>query len=150
MSRTRSLISQSPAIAIATLALVLSFVGGATAATVHGEAGRAPVAWHQVKLANGWKYGGFSSFHAAYYVDAAHIVHLRGSAHLGTAGKAVFTLPKQARPGHAISEIIYASGGAAAAVNIGTNGQVFVFDQTGTDSAVRDFTSFDGLAFSLG
>jgi hypothetical protein len=88
MSRLRSLAGQSPAIAIATLALVLSFVGGATAT--------------------------------------------------------------QARPGHAISEITYASGGVAAAINIGTNGQVIVFDQTGTDSAVRDFTSFDGLTFSLG
>jgi hypothetical protein len=146
----RSLISQSPAIAIATLALVLSFVGGATAATVHAETGRAPVVWHQVKLTNGWKYGGFSSFHAAYYVDASHIVHLRGSARIGTAGKAVFTLPKQARPAHTISELIYASGGVAAAISIGTNGQVSVFDQTGTESAVRDFTSFDGVSFSLG
>jgi hypothetical protein len=45
MSRTRSLIGQSPAIAIAiaTLALVLSFVGGATAATVSRTRPQAPV-----------------------------------------------------------------------------------------------------------
>ena len=28
--------------------------------------------------------------------------------------------------------------------------QVGVFDQTGTDSAVKDFTSFDGVSFPLG
>ncbi|HEY3902385.1 MAG TPA: hypothetical protein VGM14_00580 [Streptosporangiaceae bacterium] len=150
MSRLRSLIGQSPAIAIATLALVLSFVGGATAATVSGHGTKAPVVWHQLTLTNGWKYGGFGSFHAAYYVDASHIVHLRGSARIGKASKPVFTLPSRARPGHAISEIIYASGGIAAAISIGTNGHVSVFDQTDTDSAVRDFTSFDGLSFSLG
>jgi hypothetical protein len=150
MSRLRSLAGQSPAIAIATLALVLSFVGGATAATVSGHGTKAPVAWHQLTLTNGWKYGGFGSAHAAYYIDASHIVHLRGSARIGMAGKAVFTLPRAARPAHAISEILYASGGVPAAISIETNGKVAVFDQTGVDSAVRDFTSFDGLSFSLG
>jgi hypothetical protein len=150
MSRLRSLTSQSPAIAIATLALVLSFVGGATAATVSGHSTRSPVVWHQLTLANGWQYGGFGSLHAAYYVDASHIVHLRGSARLGPAGKAVFILPKAARPAHAISELLYASGGAAGAITINPSGKTFVFDQTGTNSAVRDFTSFDGLSYSLG
>jgi hypothetical protein len=150
MSRLRPLISQSPAIAIAALALVLSFVGGATAATVSDQAGRAGVVWHKLTLTNGWKYGGFNSLHAAYYVDASHIVHLRGSAHLGNAGEAVFTLPSSARPTHVISELTYASGGVAAAINIAPNGQVTVFDQTETSSAVRDFTSFDGVSFSVG
>ncbi len=104
----------------------------------------------QLTLTNGWKYGGFGSLHAAYYVDASHTVHLRGWARIGTAGKAVFTLPRSARPAHVISELIYASGGIAAAINILPNGQATVFDQTGTDSAVRDFTSFDGISFSLG
>jgi hypothetical protein len=38
MSRLRSLIGQSPAITIATVALVLSLAGGATAATVSTNA----------------------------------------------------------------------------------------------------------------
>jgi hypothetical protein len=77
-------------------------------------------------------------------------VHLRGSARIGTAGKAVFILPRSARPAHTISELLYASGGIAAAISVETNGRVLGFDQTGTDSAVRDFTSFDGISFSLG
>ena len=150
MSRLRSLIGQSPAIAIATLALVLSFVGGATAATVSGHGTKAPVVWHQVTLTNGWKYGGFGSAHAAYYVDASHIVHLRGSARIGTAGKAVFILPSGVRPAHAISELTYASGGVAAAISIEPTARCSCSTRPATDSAVRDFTSFDGLSFSLG
>jgi hypothetical protein len=150
MSRLRSAITQSPAIAIATVALALSVAGGATAATVSSNVATSSVRWHRLTLINGWRYGGFNSFHAAYYLDANHVVHLRGSAHLGTAGKPVFRLPRSIRPSHVISELIYASGGALGALNILPNGQVVVFDQTGTDSAVRDFTSFDGISFPLG
>ena len=150
MSRLRSLIGQSPAITIAAVALVLSLAGGATAATVNGNAAATAVTWHPLTLINGWRYGGFGSFRAAYYVDANHVVHLRGSARLGTAGRPVFRLPPSVRPSHVISVLIYSSGGVAAAMNILPTGQVGVFDQTGTDSAVRDFTSFDGVSFPLG
>jgi hypothetical protein len=150
MSRLRSLIGQSPAIAIASVALVLSVAGGATAATVSSGATAKSVTWHPLSLINGWRYGGFSSFHAAYYVDASKIVHLRGSARLGNPAKAVFRLPVSARPSHVISELIYASGGTPAAVAILPDGKVTVFDQTGTNSAVTDFTSFDGVTFPLG
>ena len=150
MNRLRSLIGQSPAIAIATVALALSLAGGATAATVSSDAGASSVTWHSLTLINGWRYGGFNSFHAAYYVDANHVVHLRGSARIGTAGKPVFRLPTSVRPSHVISVLIYASGGVAGALSILPSGQVTVFDQTGSDSAVRDFTSFDGVSFPLG
>lgn len=150
MGRLRSLIGQSPAIAIASAALALSVAGGATAATVGNDFAAAPVKWHQLILVNGWKYGGFNSFHVAYYVDASHVVHLRGSAHLGGNGKAVFVLPNSVRPSHVLSLPIYVSGGATGAMNILPNGRVTVFDQTGSDSAVRDFTSFDGVSYPLG
>ena len=150
MSRLRSLIGQSPAIVIATVALVLSVAGGATAATVSGNVAATSVTWHPLTLINGWRYGGFSSFHAAYYVDASHVVHLRGSARIGTAGQPVFRLPSSVRPSHVISVLVYASGGVAGSMNILPSGQVTVFDQTGSDSAVRDFTSFDGVSFPLG
>jgi hypothetical protein len=148
MSRLRSLVGQSPA--IATAALVLSVAGGATAATVHSSAGTTSVTWHPLTLLNGWQYGGFNSFHASYYVDAHHVAHLRGSARQGTADKPVFRLPPSVRPSHVISVIIYASGGSPAAMSILPSGQVGVFDQTSTQSAVRDFTSFDGVSFPLG
>lgn len=150
MNRLRALTGQSPAIAIAAAALVLSLAGGATAATVSRDAGGTSVTWHPLTLINGWRYGGFNSFHAAYYVDASHVVHLRGSARIGTAGKPVFRLPTSARPSHVLSMLVYASGGVAGALNILPTGQVIVFDQTGSDTAVRDFTSFDGVSFPLG
>jgi hypothetical protein len=149
MSRLRSLIGQSPAIAIASAALVMSVAGGATAATIAHESPAATVKWHSLTLLNGWKYAGFNSFHAAYYVDANHVLHLRGSAHAGLAGKPVFRLPTSVRPSHVVSEVIYASGGVPAALQVSPAGQVTVFDQLG-NTKVTDFTSFDGVSFPLG
>jgi hypothetical protein len=149
MKRLRSLISQSPAITIAAAALVISLAGGATAATVESQSPAAPVVWHKLKLINGWSYGGFGSFHAAYYVDANHVLHFRGSARMGNIGSAAFRLPKGVRPSHVLSLPIYASAGVQE-MNILPNGNVIPFDQTGTDSFVRDFTSFDGVSFPLG
>jgi hypothetical protein len=149
MNRLRSLISQSPAIAIAGAALVLSMAGGATAASVASNNPATTVKWHNLTLINGWQYGGFGSFHAAYYIDANHVVHLRGSSRLGGIGKAAFRLPRGVRPSHVLSLPIYASAGAQE-MNILPNGLAIPFDQTGTDSFVRDFTSFDGVSFPQG
>jgi len=149
MSRLRSLIGQSPAIAIASAALVMSVAGGATAATVARESAASGVKWHALTLINGWKYGQFNSFHAAYYVDANHVVHLRGSARTGLIGKPVFRLPVGVRPSRTLSITIYASN-APAEMNILPGGQVIVFNPTGTNSTVTDFTSFDGVSFPLG
>jgi hypothetical protein len=148
MNRLRSLIGQSPAIAIASAALVMSVAGGATAATVAHESPATSVRWHNVTLLNGWKYGGFNSFHAAYYVDANHVVHLRGSARTGLVGKPVFRLPASLRPSHVLSIPVYVSQGVAQ-MNILPTGQVSVFDQQ-NGQLVRDFTSFDGVSFPLG
>ena len=148
MNRLRSLISQSPAIVIATTALALSMAGGATAATVMANR-PARVVWHNLTLINHWKYGGFDSFHASYYVDANRVIHLRGSVRLGTAGKPAFQLPKGLRPSHILSIPIYTSNGPEE-MNILTNGDVLPFDNTGSDAFVRDFTSFDGVSFPEG
>jgi hypothetical protein len=148
MNRFRSLMRQSPAITIATAALALSMAGGATAATV-ASSRPAPVVWHNVTLINHWVAGGFGSFRASYYVDANHVVHLRGSARAGKIGSAVFRLPKGVRPSHVLSLPIYASAGVQE-MNILPSGYVVPFDQTGTDSFVRDFTSFDGVSFPEG
>jgi hypothetical protein len=77
------------------------------------------------------------------------VVHLRGSARIGTNGQPVFRLPASVRPSHVISVLIYASGGELGAMSILPSGQVGVFDQNG-DSFVKDFTSFDGVSYPLG
>jgi len=149
MKRLRSLISQSPAITVAAAALVVSLAGGATAATVESQTPAVRVIWHNLTPINGWTYGGFGSFHPAYYVDADHVLHFRGSVRAGKIGSAAFRLPKGVRPSHVLSLVIYASAGVQE-MNILPNGYAIPFDQTGTDSSVRDFTSLDGVSFPLG
>src|SRR5260370_23102347 len=83
MKRLRSLISQSPAIAVAAAALALSVCGGATAAVVASHPAASPVRWHKLTLINGWRYGGFGAFPAPEYVQPHHVVHLPRSARPG-------------------------------------------------------------------
>jgi hypothetical protein len=146
MKRLRSVLTQSPAIVIATAALVLSAAGGATASAVASHS-PAVVRWHNLTLINGWAYGGFGSFHASYYVDSNHVVHLRGSARLGNQGTAVFRLPRGVRPSHVLSIVIYTDTGPAE-MNILANGQARPINVSG--SSVSDFTSFDGISFPEG
>jgi len=153
MNRLRSLIRQSPAIAIATAALALSTAGGATAATIASQAPAAPVTWHNLTLINGWTYGGFGSFHVAYYVDPGHVVHLRGSVKNAQTGPtccgAAFVLPRGIRPSHTLRMAIFEHG-TAQVLDIFPNGQVDPFDQTIGDQNARDFSSFDGVSWPLG
>jgi hypothetical protein len=150
MRHLRALMSQSPAIAIATAALVISAASGAAASAVmtHGTATR--VTWHNLTLINGWgNTGAFDSFRAGYYVDANHIVHLRGSARLGSSGTAAFRLPRGVRPSHVLSVVIYSDTGPAE-MNILPNGLAKPFNPGSTGSNVSDFTSFDGVTFAQG
>jgi hypothetical protein len=151
MKRLRSLIGRSPAVTVAAAAILLSTAGGATAASVLAKpaAPAVVVPWHNVNLINGWQPGGFGSFKVAYYLDANHVVHLRGSVRLGHASSAAFRLPPSIRPSHVLSMVIYASN-APAEINVLPNGLVIPFDQTGTDANVRDFSSFDGISYPLG
>jgi len=149
MKRFRTLIAQSPAITIATVALILSMAGGATAASIATQSPAVRVAWHNLKPTNGWVYGGFGSFHPGYYVDANHVVHLRGSVRAGQNGKSVFRLPLAIRPSHVLSMVVYTSN-QPEEMNILPTGRVVVFDGTGTGAFVRDFTSFDGVSYPLG
>jgi hypothetical protein len=151
MKRLRSLIGRSPAVTVAAAAILLSTAGGAAAASVLAQppAPAVVVPWHNINLINGWQYGGFNSFKVSYYVDANHVVHLRGSVHMGSAGSPAFRLPPSIRPSRVLSMVIYASNGPAE-VNVLPNGLVTAFDQTGTYANVRDFSSFDGISYPLG
>jgi hypothetical protein len=144
----RSMLTQSPAIAIASAALVLSAAGGATAAAVSNRA-PAAVKWHNLTLINGWQPGGFSSFHLGYYLDANGVVHLRGSAKGGVISAPVFQLPGGLgiRPSHVLSMVIYTDSGPAQ-MQIFTNGKAMVIDEN--SSTATDFSSFDGVSFPKG
>jgi hypothetical protein len=148
MKRMRSMLTQSPAIAIASAALVLSAAGGATAAAVSSRS-PAAVTWHNLTMLNGWKTGAFTSFHLSYYLDPNGVVHLRGSARIGNINGAVFQLPsgKGIRPSKILSMVVYTDTGPAE-MNIRPNGQAFLFNTGGSN--VLDFTSFDGVSFPKG
>jgi hypothetical protein len=105
-------------------------------------------AWHSLTLTGGWTYGGYSSYHAAYYKDSQGVVHLRGSATSGSLSQAVFRLPLKARPSHTLWLPVYAYGGSAGGLEIDANGKAFLFDaNSGTN--VTGYSSFDGLSFRV-
>ena len=150
MRHLRALVSQSPAIAIATAALVISAASGAGASAVVSHSAATRVTWHNLTLINGWgNSGAFNSFHAGYYVDANHIVHLRGSARIGSSGTAAFRLPRGVRPSHVLSVVIYTDTGPAE-MSILPSGLAEPFNPGSTGSNVSDFTSFDGVTFAQG
>ena len=139
--------------AVSLVALILALGGTGYALTVGhsgATAAQAPSAshpWHNLTLTNGWRYGGASSFHAAYYKDAQGVVHLRGSADGGTQG-AVFTLPPGDRPSHSIRLPILAVGGSAGAMTIVSTGQAYLYDANGNRNVVN-YASFDGISFPV-
>jgi len=142
-----------PALALSTLALTLSLAGTGYAVTASAARPAAPraapaslPAWHSLTLIGGWKYGGFSSYHVAFYKDSQNIVHLRGSLAGGT-GTNAFRLPAGDRPAHDLWLQIYAYGGASGGMEITPDGFADPFDPTGTDAVA--FTSLDGISFRV-
>ncbi len=105
-------------------------------------------AWHPLTLTGGWTYGGFDSYHAAYYKDSGNVVHLRGSAKSGNTQAAVFRLPRSARPSHILWLPVYAFQGSAGGLEILPNGQAFLFDNN-SGINVTGYSSFDGITFRV-
>jgi hypothetical protein len=152
-----------PAFVISLAALVLS-LGGTSFAMTHGThahghavaaggsappASAVPLSWHNLTLRNGWANGGFGSYPLGYSIDSNNVVHLRGSAAGGTDGAMVFRLPNSVRPVDTLWLHIYALDGSSGGLEITPTGQAFVFDNTGSDSNVLGFSSFDGVSFPI-
>jgi hypothetical protein len=161
MNRLLNLIRQSPSIAIATAALIMSAAGGATAATVANQSPAAGVTWHNLAPINGWQraasfdfppgYYPFD-FPPGYYLDANHVVHLRGCVkHPGSfsAGTQALRLPRGVRPSHDAGFAIN-SGNVAETAFIFPSGLVVPADNTGSASQVKVLSCFDGVSFPLG
>jgi hypothetical protein len=117
--------------------------------TAHSAKTAALPAWHNLTLQHGWAFGGFNSYRPGYYIDSNQVVHLRGSAINGDPSMAVFQLPNAARPAHVLWLTIYAAAGSAGGLEIKPNGQAFVFDTTGSNTDVINWSSFDGVAFRV-
>jgi hypothetical protein len=105
-------------------------------------------AWHTLTLRNGWTYGGWDSYRAAYYKDSQGIVHLRGSAANGSTADPAFRLPPGARPAHTLWLQVYAVNGTAGGLEIRPDGFAYLFDHfEGAD--VKGYSSLDGISFRV-
>lgn len=137
------------AFAVSVAALVLS-LGGTGYALTSAPSSAAAVkhSWHNLNLTGGWKYGGFSSYHAGVYKDGSGIVHLRGSAAGGNSSDAVFTLPRADRPSHTVWLPVYGFNGSAGGLEIERNGHAFLFDANSNNN-VKGYSSFDGISFPV-
>lgn len=105
-------------------------------------------AWHNLTLTGGWVYGGFSSYHAGYYKDSQHVVHLRGSAMSGSTSSAAFTLSSGNRPAHTLWLPIYAFAGSAGGLEIKSDGNAYFFDAV-SGVNVTGYSSLDGISFRV-
>ena len=142
------------AVAAAALALSLAGTGAAltqaSAAPATHQAGPAVLpSWHTLTLTGGWVYGGFGSYQAAWYKDAQHVVHLRGSAKFGNSLQPVFQLPAGARPANAVFVPVYAANGSFGGLWIKPDGHAQLFDSTGTNKNVHAYASLDGVSFRV-
>lgn|SRR5262245_25295172 len=140
----------SAPLVLATLALTMSLIGGGIAfgrGAAEHRSSLAPVTWHRLDLLNGWTYGDFDTYHAAWYKDGGGIVHLRGSIMGGGEDLSAFRLPRSARPGHDLYLSVAAYDGSSGALLVLKDGNVIAFDDTSDNVNVTQFTSLDGLSF---
>jgi hypothetical protein len=126
----------------------LTQANGSQLANRSASATTALPAWHNLTLTGGWTYGGYNSYHAAYYKDSQGIVHLRGSATGGSTSQAVFRLPPRNRPSHTLWLPVYAYGGSAGGLEIDSNGKAFLFDTNG-GANVKGYSGLDGVSFRV-
>ncbi len=149
MRNLRSVLKQSPAIALSAAALVFAVGTGAgfaatsahsAPATKAAHAAATTLSWHPLPLAKGWK-GSLK------YAVSNGVVYLAGNA--GTSGKdsVMTTLPVGARPTSSQQDIPVATSSAVVGViQLLNDGRIMPFDTTNDYS----FVSLSGVSFGLG
>jgi len=163
MRRFRSLIAQSPAIAISVLAVALSLGGGAYAST-HLSAGNSPaasqtstaagVSWTSLGLINGWvsENGTYGTGNPK-VAQQNGIVYLSGSlAQPGGTNSNFATLPTADRPAHNMYITVYTNGDTSGTVYIGADGRMEAYSGTscsGLENTAQCFTSLATVSFPI-
>src|ERR1051326_2767332 len=161
MGRFRSLISQSPAIVISLLAVVLSVGGGAYASTMSAarsspanQAVTAGVSWTSLALINGWasENGTFQSGNPK-VAEQNNIVYLSGSLAQPSGTSDIFaTLPSSFRPSHNMWITVYTDSGTSGTLFIGHDGTMEAFSSAscnGTQNAAQCYTSLATVSFPV-
>jgi hypothetical protein len=147
MSRLRSLLAQSPAIAVSAAALVLAAGTGVSFAASSPASAPTPAAtavttltWHKLPLGKGWT-GSLK------YAVSNGVVYLAGSAGNSTGTSVMTTLPVGARPTSSQQDLpIAVSDASAGTIQLLSDGTIFPFDAAGNYS----FVSLSGVSFGLG
>jgi hypothetical protein len=156
MNRVRSFATQTPALVISTLALVLSLGGGAyaasSAASQHAAASSL-VTWHNISLHNGWKSSNSTYGTGDPRVSLQNgIVYLSGSLHQSTPGSETFAvLSKQYRPAHNLYITVYTNGDTTGSLYIGHNGTMDAYSATscGSGDTAQCYTSLATVSYPV-
>ena len=131
---------------------------GATGATgsagATGSQGAAatisPLTWTPLSLENGWVNYGDGVAPASVAIDQVGMVHLRGGVASGTTGL-IAILPTQYRPHYDVYTVDYGYDGVAEAIEIGPNGDIYVWDvgsSVTTITKAAEYTSLENISFS--
>jgi hypothetical protein len=109
-----------------------------------------PLTWTTLTLMNSWTGGPFSKGQPAIALDGQGIVHFRGAMREATStfNAIPFTLPTQFRPAHTVFVVVGTFNDTTGRLQINTDGTVFV--QSNPSSNGGNFTSLDGVTYSLG
>jgi len=168
MARFRSILAQSPAVVIASVALVFSLGGGAgyAASTLHGsqlaphtmaghridrhntgtaEVKAAKITFHQLHLINGWSLFAAADGHPSYAISNG-VVYLSGGMHRPSGSSTEFAfLPAAARPKHTLWIGVFSeAAGGTAFLEVTPSGGMFV---SGSDASF--FSSLAGVSFPV-
>jgi hypothetical protein len=145
MARFRLLVRQSPAIVIATLALVFSLGGGAgyAASSAHRSV---RATFHKLTLKNGWKPVTANGIGAPSYAISGGVVYLTGGMDQPSGSARTFAvLPVAARPKHTLWIGVFSEATTSAFLEVLPSGAMLI----GGDDR-QSFASLAGVAFPVG
>jgi len=149
----RSLVAQTPALIVATLALVLSAGGAAYASNQLSTRPQvtSTVTFHKLSLINGWasKNSTYGSGNPSVAI-ANGVVYLSGSMAQQTPTSSEFaTLPLAYRPAHNMWLTVYTFGYTAGALYIGHNGTMEALSSgaCGGGTLAQCFTSLASVSY---
>ncbi len=149
----RSWVLQTPALVIATLALVLSLGGAAYASSQLGGGASLPntVSFQKLTLVNGWVSENSTFGSGAPSAGVSNgVVYLSGSLAQPAPGVDGFaTLPSADRPVHNLYITVYTNDGITGTLFIGTDGTMEAFSGTscGSGNTAQCFTSLATVSF---
>jgi hypothetical protein len=145
VARLRSLVRQSPAVVIATLALVFSLGGSAGYAASSANRSGVPVTFHKLMLRNNWRPAG-GGVGAPSYAISRGIVYLTGGMNQpsGTA-RNFAVLPRAARPKHTLWIGVFSESIHSASLEVLPSGAMKI----GGNNA-HFFASLAGVSFAVG